>query len=132
LHGIQKLILKNNECETIGGCSSNAIGITLGGANAGAQGASFSDFRVIGFGAGIHINRSELSAGGTAFRDCTASYNSTGVRNTDWWVDFAVAILFVVGRMVTSAGRTTGSIVLNETKVFAAVQNNSPGELTKL
>src|SRR2546423_10253253 len=67
----------------MGGCSSSAIGTALGGANAGAQGARFSGFRVLGFGTGITVLRSGLHTGGLAFRDCTISHNSTGVLDTE-------------------------------------------------
>jgi hypothetical protein len=83
MHGLQNLTLKNNACETIGGCGSNAVGILFGGANGGAQGAAFGGLRVFGFGYGINVMRSEPRGGELAFRDCAISYNSTGVLDTN-------------------------------------------------
>jgi hypothetical protein len=84
-HGIQNLTLANNQCETMGGCGSNAIGITFGGANGGAQGATLAGLRVIGFGTGLLVQKNALlTAGGElAFRDCSISYNATGLQDTD-------------------------------------------------
>jgi hypothetical protein len=82
-HGIQNLTLINNQCERIGGCDSNATGISFGGGNGGASGATFAGLKVIGFGTGLGVGGSTSRNGNLTFRDCVISYNTTGFLDTD-------------------------------------------------
>ncbi len=62
-HGIQNLTLINNQCETIRGCGSNATGISFGGGNGGAAGATFAGLKVVGFGTGLNVSGSNSRSG---------------------------------------------------------------------
>ena len=78
MHGIRDLILTNNGCQTPGGCGSDATGLTLGGFNQGANGATLQGVRIVGFGTGVSVLNSRLGSGEVLFEDCTLSYNDTG------------------------------------------------------
>ena len=82
-HGIQNLTLVNNQCETMGGCGSNATGISFGGGNGGAAGATFTGLKIVGFGTGLGVGGSSSRSGNLTFRDCVISYNTTGFLDTD-------------------------------------------------
>ena len=221
-HGIRNVTIVNNQCETIGGCGSNATGITLGSLNEGALGATFDNLGVVGFGTGINITNSQTNGGALSFRNCSISYNNSGfedaqgdveyvsydgchfqgngsalsstasltvsnswiisntilgvsclspatcelnddhfenldadtthflagdgiisvlggdmrddsvVGNADWWVKFAGASFFVLGTVVTSAGRAPTSVILNETKGVTEIHNNSTDTIKSL
>ena len=78
VHGIRNLTLTNGQCQTIGGCGSDATGITFGGVNGGAQEATFEGLRVVGFGTALSVLSSRSSSGNLFFHHCAVSYNTTG------------------------------------------------------
>jgi len=82
MHGIRDLTLTNNSCRTRGGCGSEASGITIGGTNGGADGATFDNLQVVGFGKGVNVATSRLDSGEISFRTCTLVYNATGFADT--------------------------------------------------
>lgn len=57
-------------------------------------------------------------------------HRATG--SADWWMHFAGASFFIMGTVLTSAGRTATNIVLNETTGVAEMQDNSPTILKNL
>lgn len=83
VHGMQNLTLVNNQCETPGGCGSEATGVLVGGANGGAAGATFAGLKIVGFGIGLSVGRGSSRSGSLAFRECAVSYNTTGFLDTD-------------------------------------------------
>lgn len=54
--GIRDLTLINNNCHTIAGCGSSAIGVHVGVTNGGAHKALFENVKVQGFQSGYHFD----------------------------------------------------------------------------
>lgn len=52
--------------------------------------------------------------------------------NTDWWMNFTGASFFILGTVLTSAGRTAIHVVHNQKAGVAAFQNNAPEILRNL
>lgn len=71
-YGVRNLTLTNNRCQTMGGCGSDAVGVSVVAAN----GASFDGLRVLGFGTGISVTSS--SSGSLLISNCTVSENGVG------------------------------------------------------
>jgi hypothetical protein len=129
IHGIRNLTLINNNCESVGSCQSIATGITIGGANAGAEGATFQGLRVVGFGTALSVLSSPSSGGNISFRDCTLSQNTTGfadLQGGSEHISFDACLFQGNGTGVSSSASVTISNSTLESNTALGVDCSAP------
>jgi hypothetical protein len=110
-HGIRDIILQNNNCKTLGGCSSQAIGIKLGGTNSGAQTGEIANTRVSGFGTGISFIEGGTESWGVVLRGLSIVENTIGIK----YAGNLENISFFGGRV---AGNDIGFSIVGNADVF--------------
>ena len=79
-HGMRNLRLINRQCNTMGGCSSLATGISCTSKNAGCQTATFDHTSIIGFGTGLDLVKpttGNRASWGVLLFGGACSYNTT-------------------------------------------------------
>jgi len=130
IHGIRNLTLINSHCESRGSCQSVATGITIGGgANAGAEGATFQGLRVVGFGTALSVLSVSSSGGNISFRDCTLSQNTTGfadLQGDSEHISFDTCLFQGNGTGVSSSASVTISNSNLESNTALGVNCSSP------
>jgi len=78
-HGVRDITIQNNKCQTVGGCTSSAIGIQLGGNNSGAQNGEIANVKVSGFGTGISFLETGSQSWGMVLRGISIVTNTVGI-----------------------------------------------------
>jgi hypothetical protein len=110
-HGIRDIILQNNNCKTLGGCNSHAIGIKLGGSNSGAQNGEIANVRVNGFGIGISFVEGATESWGVVLRGLSIVENTIGIN----FAGSLENISFFGGRV---AGNNIGFSIVGNADVY--------------
>lgn len=111
-HGIRDIILQNNSCQRIGGCSSSATGVQFGGSNSGAQNGEIANVKINGFGTGISFLDTGSQSWGVVLRSDSIVNNTIGIS-----MEGSLENISLLGGRITTNG--IGFSITGNADVFA-------------